>query len=195
MSTSQTTGSITFTLFDPKTHVHLLPSFVQIHIDCITHSHTVASFLPPLDRDALTTYWTSKVDEVRAGKRDIILALAPGTDGDGDDGVLAGYVMLADHRVQAAPTAGVEKLLVSLDFRRRGVARKLIVKLEEIAWSKGLTSLVLDTEEGSTAELIYLRFGYTAFGKIPNHAISPKDGSKKTLTYFYKHLEDGRLEA
>ena len=54
-----------------------------------------------------------------------------------------GVVMLSKPPSEKGPfRAWVEKLLVSPSFRRRGVARKLMKKLEELGKASGRTLLV-----------------------------------------------------
>ncbi|KAJ7472663.1 putative acetyltransferase [Mycena latifolia] len=72
----------------------------------------------------------------------------------------------------------VEKLLVSPNFRRRGMARKLMEKLEEL----------LDTETGSSAETVYPKLGYIQLGIVPKYGVSPVDKSLIAGTFFWKQL-------
>jgi len=190
-----TATELVITILSPDQHARLVPSLAQIHMDCIMKSHTIATFLPPLDRAVFEKHWKANVDETRTGRRDIIMALLPGAGENGVD-LLVGYVMLIDQSVQTGPFRGrVEKLLVSPDHRQRGIARKLMAKLEEIAWPRGLWLLTLDTEEDSPAEFVYPRFGYVRLGRIPDYLISPKDGSFKAGIFFHKDLRQGRLQA
>lgn len=68
--------------------------------------------------------------------------MAPGEQ-PGDEEQLAGCVSLDHTTVETGPfRAEIEKLLVDPRFRRRGVARALMVKLEEVARERGATLLV-----------------------------------------------------
>ena len=92
---------------------------------CIEQDNTVATFLPPLDPSAVLEWWLDRAEEVKKGTRTIVMCLA------GDQEEVAGVVMLYKPLTQTGPQRGeVEKLLVSPDFRRRGVARLLMGKLE-----------------------------------------------------------------
>ena len=56
---------------------------------------------------------------------------------------LAGYVMLAMPESETGPfRGGVEKLLVSPRWREKGVARRVMVMLEELAKKEGRGLLV-----------------------------------------------------
>ncbi|KAF8145731.1 acyl-CoA N-acyltransferase [Mycena galopus ATCC 62051] len=175
------------TVFDPTnpTHIALLPSFADIHIACIETDHTIATFTPPLKRPAIIDWWKERALEATAGKRIIIMAFV--TEEDREQ--LAGYGMLHRPLTETGPFRGsVEKLFVSPNFRRRGIARTLMEKLEEEAKSHGQTLLTLDTDTGSTAEIMYQKLGYTQLGIIPAHGISPVDKSLIASTFFWKQL-------
>lgn len=60
-----------------------------------------------------------------------------------DKGELAGYVFLEKPFSETGPfRASVQKLLVSPKYRRRGIARILMAKLEEVAREEGRTLIV-----------------------------------------------------
>ncbi|KAJ7224859.1 acyl-CoA N-acyltransferase [Mycena haematopus] len=175
-------------LFDPSNdrHVALIPSFADVHIACIETDHTIATFIPPLKRDVMIDWWKERVRDVIDGKRIIIMALADNAEGQQQ---LAGYVVLYRPLTETGPfRGGVEKLLVSPNFRRRGLARILMEKLEEEAKIHGQTLLLLDTETGSPAETVYPKLGYIKLGVIPNYGVSPADSSLIAGTFFWKQL-------
>ncbi|KAJ7787732.1 acetyltransferase [Mycena olivaceomarginata] len=158
-------------------HVALLPSFADIHIACIETDHTIATFTPPLKRDVILEWWKERAADSARGTRVIIMTLAD--DGAGGQQQLAG----------TGPFRGsVEKLLVSPNFRRRGLAKTLMATLEEQAKIHGQTLLTLDTETGSPAEIVYPKLGYTKLGVIPKYGVSPVDGSLIAGTFFWKQL-------
>jgi len=56
---------------------------------------------------------------------------------------LAGYVMLGMPVTETGPFRGsVEKLMVSPKYRQKGIAGRLMAKLEEVARAEGRTLLV-----------------------------------------------------
>ncbi|KAL8674520.1 MAG: hypothetical protein Q9168_001112 [Polycauliona sp. 1 TL-2023] len=165
-------------------HSDLLTQFASLHIACITHDHTIATFIPPLTHHRINTWWQDRANEVRSGSRDILFVAAP--DGSGS---VIGVVMLRKPEGETGPFRGmIQKLLVSPDWRRKGVGRALMKSLEHVAREQGKTLLMLDTETGSPAERFYPALGYTKVGIVPNFGISPKDGSLKSETFFYKDL-------
>ncbi|KAJ7447141.1 acetyltransferase [Mycena galericulata] len=175
-------------IFDPANpeHVALIPSFADIHITCIEIDHTIQTFMPPLNRDVIINWWKERAAEAATGKRIIIMAFDEDPAGQKQ---LAGCVMLFRPLTETGPFRGsIQKLLVSPNFRRRGIARKVMQKLEDEAKAHGQTLLMVDTTTGSPAEMVYAKLGYNVVGIVPKYGISPLDGSLHGRTYFWKQL-------
>ena len=83
--------------------------------------------------------------------------------------------------------AEVAKVLVHSASRRQGIATALMEALESEALRASKSLLVLDTESGSGAELLYRRLGWTEVGSIPAFA-RRADGELRPTTFFYKRL-------
>lgn len=129
-------------LFNPKQHPHLLPSIASLHMACITHDHTLATFLPPLSHAKVLKMWQDCVAQVESGSRHIIMVLAPSASPSSQPEV-AGVVMLNKPFAETGPfRADVLKLFTSPNYRRKGVAKRLMVKLEEVARREERTLLV-----------------------------------------------------
>jgi ribosomal protein S18 acetylase RimI-like enzyme len=127
-------------VFDPIKHHHLLPQFTEVHMACITVDYTIATFLPPLQHTKMLKWWEGRAAEVVAGVRSIVFLQSSSSDGsDSNDGAkVAGVVMLSKPPSETGPFRGfVEKLLVSPSFRKRGVARKIMEKVEEVSQAEG----------------------------------------------------------
>ncbi|KAJ7153058.1 acetyltransferase [Mycena crocata] len=175
-------------VFDPANpeHLALIPDFADIHIACIETDHTIATFTPPLNREVIIDWWKERVVDAAKGSRIIFMSFAEDEEGRQ---ALAGYVILFRPLTETGPFRGsVEKLLVSPKFRRRGIARQLMEKLEEEAKLRGQTLLALDTETGSPAETVYSKLGYIQLGIIPKYGVSPVDGNLIAGTFFWKQL-------
>ena len=130
-------------LFSPENDQHLFVEFAQIHADCITHDHQLASFLPPLNHNRMVDYWTRHAERVEQGEVAIIVQFAADEDGKAEVEV-AGYVCLLMPETETGPFRGiVEKLMVSPRHRRKGVARRVVEKLEAVAREKRRELLVL----------------------------------------------------
>jgi acetyltransferase len=155
----------------------IVPQLVALLQDSVHHGSSVG-FLPPLAFDAAEEYWFETLDEVKQGKRILLVA--------SEAGDVAGAVQLAPAAKQnGLHRAEVQKLVVHTRFRRRGVARALMCAVEEAARAAGRTLLVLDTEQGGAAEQLYVKCGYTRAGVIPQYALST-EGSLITTVVFYK---------
>lgn len=125
------------TRYDPS-HSDLLLQFASLHIACITRDHTIATFLPPLSHLKIDTWWQDRANEVISGSREILFVMAPNKSRE-----VTGVVMLREAEAETGPFRGmVEKLLVSPDWRRKGVGRALMKGLEDVAREKGKTLLV-----------------------------------------------------
>lgn len=134
-------------IYNHAQHSHLLPEFARIHIACIENDYTLATFLPPFKSDRNGTdsrvldWWEDKAVQATAGSRFIIMQMMRSREHDND--VLAGYVMLDMPPGETGPFRGsVQKLLVDSKFRRMGIAKSLMGRLEEVAIEKGRTMLV-----------------------------------------------------
>jgi acetyltransferase len=156
-----------------------LPKLVALLQDSV-HNGSSVGFLPPLTFEAAEEYWLETLNDVAQGKR---LLLVSSEAGD-----VTGAVQLALVTKQnGLHRAEVQKLLVHTGFRHRGIARALMGAVEESARALGRTLLVLDTEQGSIAEKLYEKCGYTRAGIIPQYALSAS-GSLITTVVFYKVL-------
>ena len=102
--------------------------------------------------------------------------------------MLVGTVMLDIHMApNQTHRADVQKLLVHPDIRRRGVARRLMERLESEARAAGRTLLVLDTRAGDAAEALYRGTGWHEAGRVPDFAVNA-DGSLSPTVWFWKKL-------
>jgi ribosomal protein S18 acetylase RimI-like enzyme len=81
----------------------------------------------------------------------------------------------------------VKKLLVHPDARRDGIARGLMLALEEQARNVGRTLLTLDTAS-EAAEKLYLSLGYVRVGIIPRYSVRPDSRELEPTTVMYKEL-------
>jgi acetyltransferase len=157
----------------------ILPKLVALLQDSV-HSGSSVGFLPPLTSEVAEEYWLETLNEVAQGKRILLVS--------SEAGDVAGAVQLALVTKQnGLHRAEVQKLLVHTSFRHRGIARALMCTAEESARAGGRKLLVLDTEQGSIAEKLYEKCGYTRAGVIPQYALSA-EGSLITTVLFYKLL-------
>lgn len=144
-------------------------------IACVDEGASLG-FLTPLAPEAARAWWSGLL---RAG---VALLVAE------QDGRVVGAVQL--HSAESANGAHrgeVAKLLVHPAWRRQGIARALMTRLEEEARAAGKTLLVLDTREGDPSNDLYRALGYQEAGRIPGWA---KDaaGTLSATIFWYKPL-------
>lgn len=146
------------------------------------HGGASVSFVLPFSMDDARAFWRHKVLPEIAGGGARLLVWR-------DAGRIAGTVQLElpwppnqRHRGE------VKKLLVHPDFRRRGVARALMLALEEVARGERRSLLTLDTRSGDFAEPLYRSLGYIEAGVIPRYARAPHSDDLEPTTFMYKEL-------
>lgn len=157
-------------------------AFAALLHDCVQAGAAVNFVLPFSVADA-TGFWRRKaLPGLRDGTRLLLAAWR--------DGRLAGTVMLDwDTPPNQPHRAEVTKLLVHPDFRRRGLARALMLALEAEAAQRGRGLITLDTRTGDAAEPLYAGLGYRTVGVIPGYSCDPVDPARlDPTTVMYKQL-------
>jgi ribosomal protein S18 acetylase RimI-like enzyme len=129
---------------------------------CVLQGASIG-FVLPCPAEEAASFWDGIAEALEKGARRMLVARIAGR--------IVGTVQL----VLGMPANGVHraeiaKLMVHPDARRRGVARLLMQRVEALARSLGRTLLVLDTEQGSTAEGLYRTLGFGSCGIVPNYA-------------------------
>ncbi|HET7034060.1 MAG TPA: GNAT family N-acetyltransferase [Thermomicrobiaceae bacterium] len=133
-------------------------------------------FLAPLAPDAARHWWA-------AFPRDGAMLLVAEVDGR-----FVGTVQLHDAESENGAHRGeVAKLLVHPAWRRRGIARALMTRLEAEARAAGKCLLVLDTREGDPSNDLYRALGYREAGRIPGWARNAA-GTFSATVFWYKPL-------
>ena len=139
------------------------------------------SFVLPYTQEDAQAFWRDKVlPSVAAGKASLLVAV--------QDGRVAGSVQLdCDTPPNQPHRAEIRKLLVHPDFRRRGIARRLMQDAEKLAVEQGRSLITLDTRTGDSAEPLYGSLGYLTVGVIPGFSRDARDPSKVDgTTIMYK---------
>jgi ribosomal protein S18 acetylase RimI-like enzyme len=146
---------------------------------------TVASgasvtFLHPLSPERARRFWEDSLAAAGRGERVVLGARA--------NGRLVGTVTLSlDTPDNQQHRAEISKLMTALAYRRRGIARALMLEAERIAAAKGRILLTLDTAAEDGAAGFYERVGYCRAGTIPDYAYKPNGGLVATI-FYYKRL-------
>jgi ribosomal protein S18 acetylase RimI-like enzyme len=156
-----------------------LDELAAVLVDCVEGGASV-SYLAPFSHEEARAAFAGWADEVDAGRRLLLAALA--------DGVLVGTVQVVFAQQPNQPHRGeIAKLLVHRSARGRGIAKQLMRRAEGEARAEGRTLLVLDTVSGNAASFLYEQLGWTRVGEIPDYALYP-DGRLCATTIFWKAL-------
>ena len=140
------------------------------------------SFVIPFSMDEGRAFWRERVlPGVRAGTRRVVIARS-GSEIQGTVQIDLATPPNQTHRAE------VTKLLVHPDARRRGIARALMLALEDVAKSANRTLLTLDTWTGSHAEELYRSLGFVTVGVIPRYARGSRTPALEPTTIMYKEL-------
>ncbi|MBU2972133.1 GNAT family N-acetyltransferase [Pseudoalteromonas sp. C2R02] len=151
--------------------------------ECV-HDGASISFVLPFTKTDSKTYWLNKVLPNLIVRNTIVfIALI--------DNKLAGTVQLECDTPPNQPyRAEVSKLLVTPNFQRKGIAKKLMLHLEEHAIKIDKFLLTLDTRTSDKAEPLYTALGYQTAGVIPNFAKDPREHRFDATTIMYKKLKE-----
>ena len=148
----------------------------------VVHAGASVSFVLPFSMEDARAFWLDRVvPGVRQGSRRVLVSRC--------EGKVEGTVQL---NLEMPPNqlhrAEIVKLLVHPNARRRGIARKLMARIEEIARAERRTLLTLDTRTGDAAEPLYLSMGYVLAGVIPRYARGPASPQLEGTSILYKEL-------
>lgn len=146
------------------------------------HAGASISFIDPFEIDDAKKFWQENVRPgVVAGTRNVLVAKVRGA--------VAGSVQLdCDTPPNQKHRAEVAKLLVHPDYRRQGLAKKLMRSLEDLAQRRKRCLITLDTRTGDKAEPLYGALGYVTVGSIPGFARDPFSETLDPTTIMYKQL-------
>jgi GNAT superfamily N-acetyltransferase len=147
--------------------------------DCVEGGASVGYLAPFSLADARKEY-EAYVEDAELGRRVLLAAFSDGSV------VGTAQIVFAPHPNQPH-RADVVRVLVRRSARRRGIARRLMERVESEALAEGKTLLVLDAVTGGDAERLYERLGWTKVGVIPDYALYP-DGRFCSTTFFFKRL-------
>ena len=148
--------------------------------DCVQAGASV-SFILPFSREDAAAFWRDKVyPTVQSGTCRVLLAYR--------DGKIVGTVQLDLGMPPNQPhRAEIRKLMVHPLARRDGVARALMIAVENEARAADRTLLTLDTASPA-AERLYSSLGYVRVGVIPRFSLRPDSREMEGTTVMYKEL-------
>lgn len=158
-----------------------MAGFAELLHACVEDGASV-SFILPFTMGESEAFWRGKVlPALREGGLVLLVARMGGR--------IAGSVQLDHDTPPNQPhRAEVRKLLVHPQFRRRGLAKALMLALERVAQKKRRSLLTLDTRTGDKAEPLYAALGYRTVGVIPDFCRDTLSERLDGTTIMYKRL-------
>ena len=149
--------------------------------DCV-HTGAHVSFVLPFSHDDAAAFWRHKVfPSVEAGTCCVLVAR-------NERDRVVGTVQLDLAMPPNQPHRGeIKKLLVHPSERRSGIARALMMCIEQEARAAQRTLLTLDTASPA-AEQLYASLGYVRVGVIPRFSVHPETRELEGTTVMYKEL-------
>ena len=148
--------------------------------DCV-HAGASVSFILPFSPGDAAAFWRDRVfPSVDAGTCRVLIARS--------EGEIVGTVQLDLATPPNQPHRGeIKKLLVHPAARRSGIARALMLAIEDEAREAKRTLLTLDTASDA-AERLYASLGYVRVGVIPRFSVRPDSAEFEGTTVMYKEL-------
>lgn len=159
---------------------------VEEHLDALAQllldAHAAGMSLglaAPLDQDGAAAAYRDAAARLAPGERILLAAL--------DGGEVVGAVQLDRSEAgNGRHRAEVRRLVVRADRRGTGVGRALMEAVVEAARGLDLRLLWLSTHEGTDADRIYERLGWTRAGVIPEYAELPNGELTGNAFYFLR---------
>lgn len=156
-----------------------IAELADILVDAVAGGASV-NFLAGFGATDAKAFWRTQRAGIADGSRILLVA-------DGGERLVGTIVLTFAPQPNAPHRAEIGKMLVHSSMRRRGLGRRLLGAAEEMARASGRTLLLLDTHAGSAGERLYRACGWTSFGTVPGHALTPA-GIPAPTTFFYKEL-------
>jgi acetyltransferase len=170
-----------------------LPALCDLLIDGV-HRGASLGFLAPLSRYAALNYWHGVF--ARLGPQHSLWIAceteSEGESGGGDSAALSGPLQGAV-QLSLAPAgnahhrAEVQRLMVHSQARGRGIAGRLMCRLECTALAQARSLLVLEAQAGSQAEGMFVHLGWQRAGEIPDYDACA-EGRLHGAALYYKRL-------
>lgn len=171
----------TFSLFTADDITRHLPELARLLHDCVHDGASIGFIMPHTMPDA-EAFWRDKVAGPVASRTRLLLVAHQAER-------IAGAVQLDyDTPANQPHRAEIRKLLVHPDFRRQGIARALMARIEDEARRLGRSLLTLDTRTGDSAEPLYATLGYSTTGVIPGYCRDTHKDRLDSTTIMYKTL-------
>ena len=169
----------TITHIRPDAVDMVLPGLALLLKACVEDGASLG-FVLPFSLDAAQRFWRTQKDGIVNQSQYLVIAQ------QGDAVLACGMLSLVD-QPNSPHRANIAKVMVHPDARGQGLARQILEGLEALARQLGRTTLVLDTETGSSAEALYSKLDYKRSGIIEDYALDPA-GKMISTSVYYKVL-------
>ncbi len=125
-----------------------------------------------LEKESFTDPWPKKAFEVQLGDGSSLMVVARVKDSSSGTGEIVGY-LCAYHIFEELQLASVA---VKENFRRLGIARKLILKMIRQGRERGAKEIWLDVRESNAAaRRLYEKLGFREVYRRKNYYRKPKE--------------------
>ncbi|MDT3251382.1 GNAT family N-acetyltransferase [Serratia sp. root2] len=138
-------------------------------------------FVMPFTLEQAQAFWHRLLPAIEREERILLVARQAGR-------VVGTVQLLLDMPDNGRHRAEVVKLMVHPQARRQGIARELMLQIQQRAIQRQRHLLVLDTLTGDTAEGMYRQLGFQLAGSIPQYARASNGGTLDATSYMYKLL-------
>ena len=167
--------------------VELDADAVEAHLDDLAQllldahaSNMALGLAPELTRERAADAYRQTASRLEPGERILLGAF--------DGNTVVGAVHLARAAAEnGRHRAEIQRLVVGAGSRGRGAGRMLMEAAVGEARRLGLRLLWLMTHEGTAADRIYERLGWSRLGVVPGYSTRP-DGSLTGNAYYYLEL-------
>ncbi|MCC9625940.1 GNAT family N-acetyltransferase [Thalassospira sp. MA62] len=158
-----------------------LDQFADMLHACV-HDGASIGFIAPFPISEARSFWCDRiVPALKGGKRCLYAAILQGR--------VVGTVQLDwDTMPNQVHRGDISKLMVHPEFRRHGIAGRLMRAAEQRAVELQRTLLTLDTRTGDAAEHLYEKLGFVRAGVIPVYARDPFSEKLSATTVMYKQI-------
>ncbi|CAI1635873.1 GNAT family N-acetyltransferase [Serratia plymuthica] len=138
-------------------------------------------FVMPFTLEQAQAFWHRLLPAIEREDRILLVARQAGR-------VVGTVQLLLDMPDNGRHRAEVVKLMVHPQARRQGIARELMLQIQQRAIQHQRHLLVLDTLTGDTAEGMYRQLGFQLAGSIPQYARASNGSALDATSYMYKLL-------